>query len=82
MKTGDIKNELYGARDDAANYLDMGAETTKVLGRVHGEMIRYLIILERAEADPEIWAKLTACTGIATINGYRHAIELANKELK
>lgn len=43
----------------------------------HEEMVRYLPILERAEADPEIWNKLTAGTGIATANGYRHAINQA-----
>lgn len=43
----------------------------------HDEMVRYLPILERAEADPEIWNKLTAGTGIATANGYRHAINQA-----
>ncbi len=41
------------------------------------EMSRYLEILERAEADPEIWSKLTAGTGIATANGYRAALAKA-----
>lgn len=42
------------------------------------EMRRYLPILERAEADPEIWTRLTEGTGIATLNGYRSALLLAN----
>lgn len=40
----------------------------------HAEMIRYLPVLERAESDPELWARLTEGLGIATLNSYRHAI--------
>ncbi len=43
----------------------------------HEEMLRYLPIIERAEADPELWERLTAGTGIATANGYRAAIAKA-----
>lgn len=43
----------------------------------HEEMVRFLPIIERAEADPELWAKLTAGTGIATANAYRAAIARA-----
>lgn len=46
----------------------------------HSEMLRYLPVLERAEADPEIWEKLTAGLGIATLNGYRAAIAKATGE--
>ena len=43
----------------------------------HEEMLRFLPIIERAEADPELWGRLTAGTGIATANGYRAAIKKA-----
>jgi hypothetical protein len=43
----------------------------------HAEMKRYLPILERAEADPQLWERLTAGLGIATLNGYRAAIAKA-----
>ena len=41
------------------------------------EMRRYLPLLERAEADSAVWDRLTAGTGIATLNGYRHVLEQA-----
>jgi hypothetical protein len=41
------------------------------------EMRRYLPVLERAESDPELWARLTEGLGIATLNGYRAAIAKA-----
>ena len=43
----------------------------------HQEMRRYLPVLERAESDPELWARLTEGLGIATLNGYRAAIAKA-----
>lgn len=43
----------------------------------HAEMLRYLPIIERAEADPELWARLTEGTGVATANGYRAALAAA-----
>ena len=43
----------------------------------HAEMLRYLPVLERAEAEPELWERLTAGLGIATLNGYRAAIAKA-----
>ena len=46
----------------------------------HAEMLRYLPIIERAEADPKLWAQLTEGTGIATANGYRAAIAKATGE--
>jgi hypothetical protein len=39
------------------------------------EMERFLPILERAEKNPKIWDELTQGLGIATINGYKNAIE-------
>lgn len=38
------------------------------------EMSRYLPILEAIEGNPELWERLTARNGIATLNGYRNAI--------
>ena len=38
------------------------------------EMKRYLPIIERAESDTETWTLLTLGTGVATANGYRHAL--------
>jgi hypothetical protein len=43
----------------------------------NAEMRRYLPVLERAEADPELWERLTKGTGIATLAGYRAAIAKA-----
>lgn len=44
---------------------------------LHAEMLRYLPVLERAEADPDLWSRLTDGLGIATLNGYRAAIAKA-----
>lgn len=41
---------------------------------IKNELLRYLPVLERAEADPEIWEKLTQGLGIATLNGYKRAV--------
>jgi len=40
-----------------------------------GELGRHLELLERAEQIPEWWDTLTVGQGIATLNGYRNAIE-------
>jgi hypothetical protein len=45
----------------------------------HAELLRYLPVLERAEADTELWERLTAGTGIATLSGYRAAIAKATQ---
>ena len=49
---------------------------------MYKEMRRYLLILERAESNPAIWEKLTACTGIATLHGYRAAIQIAEEGIQ
>lgn len=41
------------------------------------EMNRYLPILETIEGNPELWERITARHGIATLNGYRNAIAKA-----
>ncbi len=46
------------------------------------EMVRYLPVIERAEQDPELWARLTTGTGIATANGYREAIRKTQPNLE
>lgn len=64
------------------SYEELGWALLGIAGgqqKIASEMARYLPILERAEANPEIWAKLTAGTGIATANGYRHAMKLATE---
>lgn len=43
----------------------------------HEEMLRFLPVIERAEADPDLWARLTDGLGIATANAYRAAIAKA-----
>lgn len=44
----------------------------------NAEMLRFLPVLERAEANPEIWEKLTKGTGIATANSFRAALAKAD----
>jgi len=39
-----------------------------------GEMRRHLCILQRAQADPMVWDKLTIATGVATLNGYESVL--------
>jgi hypothetical protein len=43
------------------------------------QMKRVLPVLERLEADPALWIKLTAGTGVATLNGYRNALAKAEE---
>lgn len=38
------------------------------------EMSRFLVVIERAEAEPAIWERLTRGTGIATANAYRTSL--------
>jgi hypothetical protein len=66
----------YGVSDEThtANARLIAAAPTQ-----HAELLRYLPVLERAEADPELWARLTAGTGIATLNGYRAALAKATQ---
>ena len=45
------------------------------------EMKRMLTVIEYAE-EGQIWGDATKGTGIATANGYRHAIEKAETALK
>ena len=44
------------------------------------EMKRYLPVLERLEEIPEWWEHLTKGTGIATLNGYKNAIQNAENK--
>ena len=61
-------------KEAAANARLIAAAPTQ-----HAEMLRYLPVLERAEADSELWARLTDGLGIATLNGYRAAIKKAEE---
>lgn len=49
------------------------------VGKLVGEMRRYLPVLERLERDPEAWVKF-AGAGLATVNGYRAALSKATQE--
>ena len=65
-----------------AHMLSWQANACAELVRLHEanqEMIRYLPVLERAESDTELWARLTDGLGIATLNGYRAAIAKGEK---
>jgi hypothetical protein len=42
------------------------------------EMKRFLTVIERAEAEPGTWERLTAGTGIATANAYRAILSRAS----
>lgn len=44
------------------------------------EMKRYLPMLEMLESDRDVWQNATDGLGIATLNGYRYAIEKATGE--
>lgn len=59
--------------DESSEFADDGTAAPEL----RAEMLRYLPIIERAEADPGLWELLTAGTGIATANGYRAAIAKA-----
>lgn len=73
---GNVRYTLTGIKD--AKIAD--ARLIAAAPTLHEEMLRYLPILDRAEADPEIWESLTEGTGIATANGYRAAIAKAAGE--
>ena len=70
---------LHGEYIAKTNWLN-GKENARLIAAaplMANEMERYLPIIERAEADPEVWSRLTEGTGIATANGYRNAIAKA-----
>lgn len=62
---------MYENPTSTMRVIQAGIDETK---RLRAEAERYLPVLERAEADPEVWDRLTAGLGIATLNGYRAAI--------
>jgi hypothetical protein len=57
--------------------VEANAKVMAAAPEMKDELLRHLPILERIEADPELWDKLTKGTGIATLNGYRAAIAKA-----
>lgn len=69
-----------GMSNSPQNFNPADARLIAAAPTQHEEMLRYLPIIERAEADPELWARLTDGTGIATANGYRAAIAKAGGE--
>lgn len=50
------------------------------VAKLEWEMARYLPILIRAEAMTKQWHVLTTGTGIATLNGYKHALNPTGTE--
>jgi hypothetical protein len=46
------------------------------------ELQRYLPVIEYLESKPELWGEVAYPLGIATANGYRHAIAKATGEEK
>lgn len=62
--------------DQAERIKELESAAPKMLA----EMLRYLPVLDRAEADPELWGHLTHGLGIATLNGYRAAIDALKGE--
>lgn len=77
-----LKNEADG--ELWANATNVYTETGLTPSQLEGqraelltEMKRYLPILEAVEGDPQLWERLTARHGIATLNGYRNAIAKA-----
>lgn len=60
------------------NVLDLTLKLQQAIAdneRLKREMKRHLPILERIMDMPELWESITGGTGIATLNGYRAAIE-------
>jgi hypothetical protein len=57
---------------------DLVADAPKLLAerdRLRKEMARYLPILESLEEEPDAWELFSEGTGIATLNGYRAALQ-------
>lgn len=73
------KNGLDPKRFQFGVYGDVEAEANACLTanapKLLNEVERYLPILEKLESNPTLWSDLTAGTGIATLNGLKHAIE-------
>lgn len=66
----------------AVHLVSIGEDDARLIAAAptqHEELVRFLPIIERAEADPELWARLTEGTGIATANAYRAAIQKATR---
>ena len=72
--TNSMVYDIPGVQTGEANARLIAAAPTQ-----HKEMLRFLPILERAESDPELWARITEGLGIATLNGYRAAIAKATR---
>jgi hypothetical protein len=56
---------------DMPTYAELQAENA-LLRR---EMLRYLLIIEKAEQYRHTWAFLTEGTGVVTANSYREALQ-------
>jgi hypothetical protein len=62
-------------RKDIARLVELLRPMEQQIERLRREMRRHLEILERAERDRFLWDRLATGTGVATLNGYRAALE-------
>lgn len=69
--------DVTGCKEEDVDVVCLIAASPKL----YSEMERYLPILEKLEACPELWVRFTEGTGIATLNGYRNAMSLARNEI-
>jgi hypothetical protein len=49
-------------------------EARDAMAELIAEMRRYLPVIEHLESRPELWGEFCYPIGIATANGYRHAL--------
>ena len=83
VETPSLSDEVKAAnRDLIVIAVNSHATLTAERDQLLAEMVRYLPVIERAEQDPELWARLTVGTGIATANGYREAIRKTQPNLE
>ncbi len=77
----DFMKQVNALVDECTQVLDETGLTPRQLAEQRDallrEMQRYLVVLERLWGEPKLWSEMTQGTGIATINGYRHAIAKA-----
>lgn len=74
MPKGSIEimvSDLKRQRDQLEHMRDQLEHMNDVRSR---EMQRYFPVLQRLEANPELWVEITEGLGIATLEGYRAAL--------
>jgi hypothetical protein len=84
-----LQEQIERLKEAADRIIELEEENAKILIGAYGlreqqqqeierlrrEMRRHLEILERAERDRFLWDRLATGTGVATLNGYRAALE-------